>query len=117
MSVFDLALNDLWYCFMEPSCSNKPGQISNLTEKCSLFNSLCSVQISCDPVIQPIQYPPAELSILYTSQFALLCPMFLTILCRQAFPTYFFIQHKCIAIMLGFQRLVVLTLNIPEQIS
>ena len=38
------------------------------------------------------------------SQFALLCMTFLTILCRQTFLIYFFILHKCIAIILGFQR-------------
>ena len=37
---------------MGPSCSNKAGQITYLTGKFSWFNSLFSVQISCDPVIQ-----------------------------------------------------------------
>ena len=37
--------------------------------------------------------------------------------CRKTFPTYFFIQHKCIAIIVGLKRLAVLTLTIPGQIS
>ena len=36
---------------MGPSCSNKPGQTTNLAKACSSFNTLCSIQISCDPVI------------------------------------------------------------------
>ena len=50
-SVFDSALHNLWYCCMGPSCSNRPGQISNLAKTCSVFNTLCSIQISCDPTI------------------------------------------------------------------
>ena len=41
------------------------------------------------------------------SQFALLSMTFLRIHCRETFPTNFFIYHKCIAKILGFQRLVV----------
>ena len=37
---------------MGPSCSNKAGQITYLTGKFSSYNSLFSIQISCDPVIQ-----------------------------------------------------------------
>ena len=37
---------------MGSSCSNKAGQITYLTGKFSSVNSLFSIQISCDPVIQ-----------------------------------------------------------------
>ena len=42
---------------------------------------------------------------------------FVIILCQQTFLTYFFFLHKCIAMILGSQRQVVYTLNIPGQIS
>ena len=93
---------------MGPSCSNKPGNTTYLKETCSSFNSLCSIQISCDPATQLIQYNILSLNFQYCRHFALLCMMFVTSLCRQTFPTYFFFQHKCIAVILGFQRLIVI---------
>ena len=108
ISVSDSALHNLWYCCMGPSCSNKPGNTTYLKETCSSFNSLCSIQISCDPATQLIQYNILSLNFQFCRHFALLCMTFVINLCRQTFPTYFFFQHKCIAVILGFQTLVVI---------
>jgi len=82
ISILNSALYNLWYCCMEPSCSNKPGYINYLTEM----------------ALQLIHFAPYRshafrLFFNTTSQLALLRLMFCTILFRQTFPTYFFIQH------------------------
>ena len=51
ISVFDSALYNLWYCCMGPSCSNKSVKATNLAKTCSSSITLCSLQISCNPVI------------------------------------------------------------------
>ena len=51
------------------------------------------------------------------SQFVLLCMTSITNVCRKISQTYFLNLHKCIAMILGFQRLVDFALNIPGQIS
>ena len=48
---------------MGPSCSNKAGQITYLREKCSLLNTLFSIQISCHPLFN--QYNALQLNFQY----------------------------------------------------
>ena len=95
ISVFDSALPAQLYGIavcMGPSCSNKAGQITYLTGKFSSFNSLFSLQISCDAVIQ------LNINFQYFKS-----------VCTIMHDVYSITQPKCIALILGFLRLVVLS--------
>lgn len=102
---------------MGPSCLNNPGQTTVAKKRALRLIHFAPHRSHAMPLfnhynILPLnfQYCKSVCTIMHDVSNNYL-------ICRQTFPTYFSILLKFIAIILGFQRQVVLTLNIPGQIS